>query len=179
MFKSILGSTTKQIKVVKRESGEKFIENLEGQRNNAGATEAGYLELKDVLYTLEGSLQRIAIAFGDPLLDQFRENRLAVGALIDAFAAGARSGAFDALFDVINNAMEGVEDDISQIASALPEALESIDWSGFESAAGELTEAFGGLFAGMTSIISTMRQPGNMSACVVKSFRKCVGLPFG
>jgi phosphatidylserine decarboxylase len=31
MFKSILGSTTKQIKVVKRESGEKFIEKVYGE----------------------------------------------------------------------------------------------------------------------------------------------------
>jgi len=82
--------------------------------------------------------------------DQFRG--AAVGAIEGGIAIEAaiedlvREGAFAPVFERVNIFADRLGDLLAEVAEALPEAFENVDWSGLFSALDELGDELGGLF---------------------------------
>jgi TP901 family phage tail tape measure protein len=136
-------------------ASEKFAENLDAFKVNAGAAEIASRELTDTLgnlgQTLQNNVNAALIGVGGKLTD---ETRNIVKSLTSVFnSLGSEIRLDDGAFAPILNAMEGLAQDIDSklqiIAQNFPEALSNLDLSGLLDAFGDLGGELGGLLKGL------------------------------
>lgn len=133
-------------------ASEKFGQNLEAFKVNAGAAEIASRELTDTLgnlgQTLKNNVNAALIGVGSNLTD---ETRSIVKSLTSVFnSLGSEIRLDDGAFAPILGAMEGLAQNIDQklqnIAKNFPEALANLDLSNLLGAFGDLGDELGGVF---------------------------------
>lgn len=98
---------------------------------------------------IQTAFREIGIRAGREFLETYSEIAEQLRAIFYGLADGIDSGAFDPLIDLINEFGENLRDVFADIARNLPDALELIDFGGFESALRALAAAVGSLFDGI------------------------------
>ena len=95
------------------------------------------------------SIKNLASAVGD----EFQQSGTdVINGFTDIFAAVEKAvgtGAFEPIFNSLNDFLESVADNLQSIARNIPEALSDVDFSGFVDSLESLKETIGGLFDGI------------------------------
>ena len=84
-------------------------------------------------------------------------------AMLNSLEGAVDEGMFDPLLDVLDDFLEGIEEDFKELSENLPEALEGVDYSGFLDALGEIKNLIGGLFDG-----ADLSKPEGLTAAIQK-----------
>lgn len=168
-------------------ASEKFAQNLEAFKNNAGASETAAKELSDTLanlgQTLRNNVESALIGLGGRLTD---ETRSAVESVTSIFnSLGDEIKLSDGAFAPILDGLEGLAQDIDQklqvIAQNFPEALSGLDFSdlleSFGDLGGELDDLFVGLFGNVD--LSTVEGLQSAMQRVVDAFTALVQISSG
>lgn len=147
---------------------ESFASNIVAMGDSAGATEAAFEKMAG---TVEQGNQRIANAFtammvgvGDPLLDEFGGIQDAIAEIFNAIGASVTGGQLQEFVGLIEGVMASLEQSLRDVATNLPEALESADLSGFVNGFEAVRDAVAGLFdnadlstaEGLANVIATL-----------------------
>ncbi len=132
---------------------EKFNATLADMQSSAGATAAAYgkmaNELDQINQQLANNIDTVLIGVGDKIEDSYAG---LVGSLVDlmqSLGGAIEAGAFDELFDVLERGLGDAKRYIGEIAKALPEALDGLDFRGLESSLEGIGDALAGLFDGL------------------------------
>lgn len=124
----------------------KFADVLDDMQNKAGATATAYKKMADefdqINQTLANSVKTDLIAIGDVVKDDYTGLVKALAQVFNSLGDAVKAGAFDDLFQVIEDAFNTAETALESIAKNLPNALGGVDLTG-------LANAFGGMFDGI------------------------------
>ena len=149
---SLIGSSEALAGVFSLVSGDADVwgSKLQAMKDAAGSTAAAYDTMADS-FTNTG--QRVAnsvtvmlVEAGQPLLDGW--GRIADG-LSKVFLSLGESfdeGAFDPIYDAFNDMADYLQDQLTDLAANLPDALAGIDWDGFIESMRGIGRAIGDLF---------------------------------
>lgn len=168
-------------------ASEKFAQNLEAFKNNAGASETAAKELSDTLanlgQTLRNNVESALIGLGGRLTDETRSAVKSVTSIFNSLGNEIKLG--DGAFAPILDGLEGLAQDIDQklqvIAANFPEALSGLDFSdlleSFGDLGGELDDLFVGLFGNVD--LSTVEGLQSAMQRVVDAFTALVQVSSG
>lgn len=147
---------------------EKFSQVLEDMKNRAGATSAAYekmaQEFDQINQNLANNVKVILIDVGDKVKNDYAN---LIGALVDVFKsleAAVQNGAFNGLFNMIDEAFKRAEGALKNIAQNLPDALSKVDFSGLIGSVNGLAGALSGLFGGID-----LTTPAGLAAALQKA----------
>ena len=130
-------------------SAEKFTANLNAMQNATGATEAAAAKFADVLDTGKDATDILLISIGTPLIAAFYEARAAITDITNALSAAIVG---DTGLKSLGSLMQELATDfaaaIRQIATNLPQALATADFSDFETGVRAVVNAIKDLFGG-------------------------------
>lgn len=168
-------------------ASEKFAQNLEAFKNNAGASETAAKELSDTLtnlgQTLRNNVESALIGLGGRLTD---ETRSAVKSVTSIFnSLGDEIKLSDGAFAPILDGLEGLAQDIDQklqvIAANFPEALAGLDFTDLLESFGDLGDELDDLFVGLFGNVDLSTVEGLQSAMqrVVDAFTALVEVSSG
>jgi TP901 family phage tail tape measure protein len=132
----------------------KFKNALEVMANAAGSTEAAYQKMADnmslVNQNLINNLTATVIQFGERFLDEYGGIAEGVSDIFKGISVGMDQGAFDPVFEFIEQAGRDLEKYLKDVARIMPEALDNVDFSGLLSSVrglgGELRDLFDAFF---------------------------------
>jgi TP901 family phage tail tape measure protein len=129
---------------------DKFAESLAAMEDRTGAVEAAYEKMVGTLKLANQNLiNNIRLTFIDSglkIIDQFTDD---VSSLTDVFKAlrfSVNDGAFDPIFDALNDFGLNIEETLNNIAQNLPDALAGVDFTGIVDAFQDLGGNIGTLF---------------------------------
>ena len=121
-----------------------------------GAAGSAALEVETRLATSEVAVDRFGVAFENAAIRMGNNFRVAATEaveggtdILNVLGELAASGTFNPLFDAIESYGRELGAFLGDIAEAMPEAFESVDWSGLLSALDALVDEFGELFDGI------------------------------
>lgn len=130
-------------------SAEKFTSNLDAMRNSTGATEIAAGKFSDVLDTGKDALDVLLISLGTPLIAAFYEARAAITDITNAISAAAVStGGLTSIVSLIEELSNDFAASVRAIATNLPAALKSADFSDFEKGIRAVVDALRNLAGG-------------------------------
>ena len=147
---------------------DRFAGNIEAMGNAAGATDEAYARMAG---TVEQNNQRIVNAFqgllisiGTPLLDEFGGIQQAIAAIFNSIGASVSSGQLQQFVGLIESVMGSLERSLQNVATNLPQALETADLGGYVRGFEAVRNAIAGLFngadlstaEGLASVIGTL-----------------------
>ncbi|WP_027853853.1 phage tail tape measure protein [Marinobacterium litorale] len=130
-----------------------FASALEAMEKRAGAAARANAELEksfeNINQNLLNNIQAAFVTAGEPLLDGYDD---IVGELSNLFKSVSfefSGGAFDELYDAADGAADTITETLRGIASALPEAMEQVDFdtllTAFDNLGGSISGLFGDL----------------------------------
>jgi TP901 family phage tail tape measure protein len=130
----------------------KFKESLAAMKDVTGATAEAYGKLADESENLNqriiNNIDNVLISIGQKLMPAYKEAGNSLTGLLSSMKAGVDSGAFDPLFDLLEEAGTELSSWMKQLAKAFPEAFQKIDWNGLidslESVGSAIDDALGG-----------------------------------
>jgi TP901 family phage tail tape measure protein len=132
------------------DGGDAFMANLRAMQDSSGATATAFALMTDQFENtnqrLINNMRATLVEIGTPLLSSYGE--LAEG-LIDIFkgvSIGLDRGAFDPLFEALQRTAQDVARTMAGIGAALPDALQSVDFTAFVAALGSMRDALGAVF---------------------------------
>ena len=139
--------------VLASDTSGKFKNALDEIRNAAGATEAAYEKMSRnfelINQQMANNVRVTLVGVGDRVMESYAGVAGGVVEVLKAIGRGVDAGAFDPLFEEIDEFGERAQAFLLRLAEAMPEALEAIDWSGLLDALGDLGEELSGFFDGV------------------------------
>lgn len=121
--------------------------------NSTGAAEAAY---KKMVLTFDNQVQMVInsantmlVEVGSKLEPMAAKIAGSLGAVLSGIKIGVDQGAFDPLFDMLDNASVELSAWLAGVAKAMPDALKDLDFGKLLAALKDLTRAFGDYFDGM------------------------------
>ncbi len=124
-----------------------FAKALEDMKNKTGATEAAFKEMSANLglsmTNLVNNFKVLLIETGTPLLGEFGETVSALGEVLKGVKLSVDAGAFDPLFDALNDLQNEIQKFLTGVAEAFPAAMEKVDFSVLIKALKDLGGEFG------------------------------------
>lgn len=127
-----------------------FNEALADMAKAAGSTDIAYKKMVENFsnynQNLINNLKATLTAIGTPLLDDYGDLATAISNLFEGIGSGVDAGAFDPLFNLLEQTTADIVNWINQITEILPEALGQIDWSDFIKSLENLGESARNLF---------------------------------
>ena len=115
-----------------------YANSLDAMANRAGAATVAYGLMADNFsltnQRLINNLRATLIDVGTPLLDDWADIARGLGQIFEGVSIGIADGAFDPIFEIVQNFGQAIAADLAGIAAAMPEALSQIDWSGIVTA---------------------------------------------
>jgi hypothetical protein len=136
--------------ILAKDGGHSFADEVLHIGENAGTTEDGYKRMVNTIaiatQQMENAIKSVAIVIGDNLRQPFIDSEHAVEHLFDAIRNAAKSGAFDPLIKVAQDALKVFADTTEQVAKNLPAALQQVDFKHFADALRDLAHEFGSVF---------------------------------
>lgn len=151
----LFGSTEalNTVMVLGADASGKFEAAMQGMRERAGATEAAFNKMADNValanQSLVNSIQTVLVDVGGRLLEQYGRNVDALGEVFQGLRIGVNDGAFDSVFEVLNEFGRRAEELLRGIGKNLPEALGNVDFSGLSQSLRGLRDSIGGAFDGL------------------------------
>jgi len=133
-----------------QDGGDAFRSTLEQMRDSTGATDEAYAKMADNVgqhtQTLINQMRVTLIQGGLPLLEQFGDAAGALGEIFEGMRIGLDQGAFDPLYDAFDALVTRMVQFGRDVAEALPDALDGVDWTPLLDGLRDLDDALGGLF---------------------------------
>lgn len=127
-----------------------FAKALDGIKNSGGAVDEAFGKMSQnldlLVQKLSNNVQNALINFGAPLLDDLATTLSGVEEVFKQLGAAIQNGALSELQTALEQAFRETGDYLKQVAKVLPEALETVDWSGLVRSAENLAQSLGGLF---------------------------------
>lgn len=134
-------------------SADTFRANLDAMRNSTGATEAAY---EKMVNTMEFQNQRFLnvvdislVDIGTKLQSGYTNILSGLTDMLTQIMKSIGAGTFDPLFNLFDALSTRISDTFKGIATALPDALSNLDFTGLISAISELVDWFASLFGEM------------------------------
>ncbi|WP_375191797.1 phage tail tape measure protein [Marinobacter sp.] len=168
-------------------ASEKFAQNLDAFKDNAGAAETASKELTETLaalgQTLQNNLNSALIGLGSNLTDETRSIVQSITSIFNSLGSEIRLE--DGVFAPILNGLEGlaqsIDEKLSVIAANFPKALSGIDLNELLSAFGDLGDELGDLFTGLFGDVdlSTVEGLEDVLQKVVDAFTALVNVSAG
>lgn len=123
----------------------KYKDALDAMADRAGAASEAFNKMKDnfalVNQSIINNLKATLIDVGTPLLDEWAEIAGGFGEIFKGVSVGIDQGAFDPVFDLIEQFGQDVAEYLKGVGEAMPEALSQLDWTKLEDAFKALGEA--------------------------------------
>lgn len=130
-----------------------YAKALDAMKNSAGTTDAAFRAMQgtfdNVAQSVKNGIDTMMIALGQPLQDEFFELSQAIKNLFGGLTIGINEGTFDPVFETLGVISDRLVAFMNQIAANLPEALEMIDFTKFNSSLINLADSLGGMFDGV------------------------------
>ena len=153
LFTSVQGLTG-VLAMFGQDGGEVFVDRLKAMQDAAGATDDAYSKMVGNVelanQRLVNSIKAAFVEAGLPMLDDYTKAVDGLGSVFDGLSIGMSEGAFDPLYEVLNQSLQGLARWAEDVAAALPEAFEGLDFSrlisGLENLADELGANLSALF---------------------------------
>ena len=127
-----------------------FTEKLDVTRNSAGMTQTAYdkmaLEMEKINQRLVTNFELTLGEIGEKLLPQYTDIVTNSTGILAGIGEATRTGAFDPIFDLIEEFGTNTADLLGNIAENLPAALEGIDYSKLIASLRELGSSVQGAF---------------------------------
>lgn len=127
-----------------------FAKALDGIKNSGGAVDEAFGKMSQnldlLVQKLSNNVQNALINFGAPLLDDLATTLSGVEEVFKQLGMAIQNGALSELQTALERAFRETGDYLKQVAKVLPEALETVDWSGLVRSAENLANSLGGLF---------------------------------
>jgi len=128
----------------------KFTDSLQAMADKSGSTSVAFDKMKDNLklmgQVLENSVNALLVGIGDRLQDEAGGITKALSSVFATLTESFQKGDLKVLVDNLEKFLQGVEKELSGMASALPEALNGLDFSGLLTALKALGGEIGGIF---------------------------------
>ena len=133
---------------------QKFKKAIDDMSTSTGSAQKAYDDMVGSYDNLNGrmvnSIKDVLISIGIPLLDDYANAIKGLDGIFDAINLGLSSGSFDPIIAVFEDLLEDVGQFARDIAAALPDALENVDWSGliksFDDVETSLSSVFDAIF---------------------------------
>jgi len=129
-----------------------FANALLDMQNASGATEEAFRKMADnialVNQTLANNVRAVLIGLGDELLGGYVDVARGIQDVLQSIGTGIDAGVFDPLFQAFDDFAGQLSDFLTQVADALPDALEQLNFNSFLDALDALGDAIGALFDG-------------------------------
>jgi TP901 family phage tail tape measure protein len=136
-----------------RDASGKYAGALEGMQNAAGTTDAAFKLLEgtfaNVNQGFKNSLDILLIEIGKQLLPGYQDIVKDLQGVTNAVTFSLNEGAFDEVFAALGRMGKDVSDFLKDVAKALPEALDKVDFGKFAAAMENLAGSFAGIFDGI------------------------------
>jgi TP901 family phage tail tape measure protein len=149
----------------------KFADDLKAMQDSAGSTQEAFDKMSQnmslVFQNLKNNLQAVLIDIGTPLLDESIDIMQGLSQVFQSVSFSFNSGAFDPIFDLIQNFGSMLAVDIQKIAENLPAAFENVDFGGLLKSIEGLGEEVKGLFEAFFGSID-IRTPEGLAAAIQK-----------
>lgn len=131
----------------------KFAETLKAMGDVAGATDAAFAKVTGSLEVsgakIANTFTALLVAIGSPLLDEFGGIANAIANIFTALAGSVKDGALGGLVAYVEGIFGDIEDALQRVATNLPAALASADFSGFQGGIEAVLTAVKSLFGGL------------------------------
>ena len=139
------------------DGGDLFLEKMQAMETSTGSTEEAFDKMAEnmanAMQSLINSIKTTLISAGLPLLEDFGDGVEALSGIFDGLRVGLDSGAFDPLYAALTEALSRITDFLNEVGTALPEALDMVEWEklldGFQRLSTELGGIFDALFLGL------------------------------
>ena len=129
---------------------EKFRETLQAMGSVAGATDDAFKKITGSLDVagakIASSLNALAVAIGQPLLEEFGGIATAIANIFQALGANVSAGGLGKLVEYVEGQLQDLQGVFEAVARNLPEALKKADFSGFQRGLDEVLKALKLLF---------------------------------
>lgn len=151
-MRRLLGSVEalNAVLILGRDESGKFAGALDAMNDRAGATEDAYRKMADnfdlINQRLINNFRAVAIEVGGPLQDEYAEIVNAMVSMFQGVNVGIDRGAFDPLFAALEQIGGDIAEFFANVAKVMPEALESLDFTGFLDSVRNLGAEFRDLF---------------------------------
>ncbi|MFK5926952.1 MAG: phage tail tape measure protein [Desulfuromusa sp.] len=137
--------------VLAGDSSGLFADSLEAMENRSGATAIAFEKMVDAFglnnQRLVNNLQTVLIGIGTPLLDEYGGVINALVANLQGIGSAINSGDLDGLISIFESALNDIDQLLSGVAAALPDALAGINWDSFTGSLDNLQGSLSGAFA--------------------------------
>ena len=134
------------LKLVGTDGGDEFLKKLAAFQSETGTTAVAFDKMVDELeyatQRLVNTMKTSFIKVGEPLLEEMGGVVDALSEMFKGLNISIDNGAFDEVFDAINDFVASVDVAIRGVAEALPEALDQVDFTGLLNALKDLGGAF-------------------------------------
>jgi TP901 family phage tail tape measure protein len=183
LFGNIRGYTGAVI--LGEDASGKFALALDEMENKAGATDEAYQKMADNFalanQKIVNNIRATLIDVGAPLLDEYGDIADGLSSIFEGISVGLSSDAFKPVFDALQNFGSDAAQFLSDVAAAMPEALEQIDFSDFLSSIEGLGDELQGLFNAFFGDIDLTTPEGLSQAMqkVVDSFTALTNITAG
>ncbi|PLW96981.1 MAG: phage tail tape measure protein, partial [Marinilabiliales bacterium] len=151
----LFGSTEalNAVMVLGKDSSGVFAKALEDMGTSAGATQAAFETMANnislVNQQVANSANAALVSIGDPLLDGYRDLADSIVQIFSGITLAVGEGAFDPIFNQMNEGAAQLSGLFSDVADVLPQALENIDLTGVLKAFEGFGQAVAKLFDGV------------------------------
>ncbi len=139
--------------ILANDSASVFNNTLLAMEDRAGATQRAYEEMEKqfgaVNTRLLNSVRTTLISAGDNLIDGYGEIAISLSNIFSALRPEIEQGAFDPIFNFLNQKAGEISGTFDGIAQALPEALANVDFT-------RLTESFRSLFDAVEDLFGAL-----------------------
>lgn len=136
--------------ILSRDESGKFAKALEDMADKAGATKTAFEKMKDdiklINQQLANNFELTLVAIGDKLLDEYGDIVKALTDVFKSLQTAINAGAFDDIFNVIEELSKDLESTLKAMAKNLPEALKDVDFSDFSNSIKTLASETAGVF---------------------------------
>ena len=142
------------VMVLAGDSSGIFADSLDAMADRSGATAVAFGKMVDAFglnnQRLVNNLQTVLIGIGTPLLDEYGGVVNALIANLQGIGTAMNRGDLDGLVNIFAGALNDINQLLSGVATALPDALAGINWDGLtgslDNLQGSLSSAFSAVF---------------------------------
>ncbi|NPU82992.1 MAG: phage tail tape measure protein [Syntrophaceae bacterium] len=127
-----------------------FDDALKQIEGSSGAAEKAYRKMVETFENqaqkVKNTLKAVLTVIGSQLEEDAGKIAGAFGNLLKGIKIGVESGAFDPLFEYLDDVAASISTWLNAVAAAFPDALKRINYSGLIAALKDLGKALGGMF---------------------------------
>ncbi|MFH0995799.1 MAG: phage tail tape measure protein [Pseudomonadota bacterium] len=169
MFGNVQSLTT--VMTLGKDASGYYAKALEDLANAAGATDRAYGIMVDnfgyINQRLINTMKLALIESGKPLLDDWANIADGLGEVFKGVKVGLKDGAFDEIYNEIDNFANSFGDYLRGIAAAMPEAMKDVDFDAFLKSIKNLGSSAGEIFKALFGDLD-LTKPADLALAMQK-----------